>query len=223
MNKLGFIGLGIMGKPMAKNLLGAGYELTVYDIVQGAMDELVEAGAKAACCPKKVAEECPILITMLPNSPHVREVVMGESGILEGASSGHIILDMSSIAPTASQEISSACAEKGVIYLDCPVSGGEPKAVDGTLSIMCGGPSDTFEAIKPILLKMGASAVLVGDVVRFETTVTRLGRTSITMHVRVVAERGGVETHVTDAEVVYVGVDANRKPIPLVPSAPSLS
>ncbi len=164
MEHIGFIGLGIMGKPMAKNLLGAGYELTVYDVVPTAMEELKEFGANVACCPKMVAAQCSIIITMLPNSPHVREVVMGESGILSGSSTGHIILDMSSIAPAASQEISVACVEKGVIYLDCPVSGGEPKAIDGTLSIMCGGPSDTFESIKPILLKMGASAVLVGDV-----------------------------------------------------------
>ena len=168
--KLGFIGLGIMGKPMAKNLLKAGYELVVYDIVPENVAEVVAAGATAATSSKEVASLCPLVITMLPNSPHVKAVVLGDDGILAGAEEGTIIVDMSSIAPSASQELAKACAEKGVKLLDAPVSGGEPKAIDGTLSIMVGGEEAVFEEVKEILLKMGASAVLCGDVGAGNTT-----------------------------------------------------
>ncbi len=137
--KIGFIGLGIMGKPMAKNLLKAGHELIVYDIIPANVDELIKAGAKAAPASKDVAEACNLIITMLPNSPHVKAAVLGENGVLCGAKPGSILIDMSSIAPLASQEICAACAEKGVKMIDAPVSGGEPKAIDGTLSIMVGG------------------------------------------------------------------------------------
>jgi len=168
--KLGFIGLGIMGKPMAKNLLKAGYELVVYDIIPENVAEVVAAGATAATSSKEVASLCPLVITMLPNSPHVRAVVLGEEGILCGAKEGTIIVDMSSIAPAASQELAKACAEKGVKLLDAPVSGGEPKAIDGTLSIMVGGDEGVFEEVKDVLLKMGASAVLCGDIGAGNTT-----------------------------------------------------
>ena len=160
--KLGFIGLGIMGKPMAKNLLKAGHELVVYDIVKENMDILVEAGARAASSSKEVAQQCGIIITMLPNSPHVKEVVCGENGILEGAKEGTIIIDMSSIAPSASQEIYTICKEKGVKLIDAPVSGGEPKAIDGTLSIMVGGDKEVFDKVYDILMAMGSSAVYCG-------------------------------------------------------------
>lgn len=169
--KIGFIGLGIMGKPMAKNLLKAGHELVVYDIIQENVDELVNAGAKALANAKSIAEECSIIITMLPNSPHVKTVVMGENGVLEGAKAGTILIDMSSIAPLASQEIAKACADKGVKMIDAPVSGGEPKAIEGTLSIMVGGDKLIFEQVKEdILLKLGASAVHCGDVGAGNTT-----------------------------------------------------
>jgi len=164
MQKLGFIGLGIMGKPMAKNLLKAGYELVVYDINEAAVKELVESGAEAGASSKDVAEKSEVIITMLPNSPEVREVVLGKDGIIEGAKPGTIVIDMSSISPIASQEIAAELAKREVIMLDAPVSGGEPKAIDGTLAIMVGGPKDTFEKVKEILLHMGASAVLVGDI-----------------------------------------------------------
>ena len=169
--KLGFIGLGIMGKPMAKNLLKAGHELLVYDIVRESVDEIVAAGASAADSSKAVARDCPIVITMLPNSPHVKTVVLGANGVLEGAKPGLIIIDMSSIAPGASQEIEKACALKGVKMIDAPVSGGEPKAIDGTLSIMVGGEKDVFEQVRDdILLKMGASAVYCGAIGAGNTT-----------------------------------------------------
>lgn len=168
--KIGFIGLGIMGKPMAKNLLKAGHELIVYDINKPNMEDVVAAGAKAGDSAKQIAGECPVIITMLPNSPHVKAVVCGENGILDSAKSGSILIDMSSIAPLASQEIEKECAKKGVKMIDAPVSGGEPKAVDGTLSIMAGGDKAVFEEVKGILLAMGASAVHCGDIGAGNTT-----------------------------------------------------
>ncbi|WP_069999399.1 2-hydroxy-3-oxopropionate reductase [Cellulosilyticum sp. I15G10I2] len=161
--KVGFIGLGIMGNPMAKNLLSAGYEVVVYDVIKENVDKLLEAGTKAGVSSKAVAEECKIIITMLPNSPHVKTVIMGEEGVLEGAKEGTIIIDMSSIAPLASQELYKACTEKGVKMIDAPVSGGEPKAIDGTLSIMVGGDKEVFDEVYDILMVMGASAVYCGE------------------------------------------------------------
>lgn len=160
---IGFIGIGIMGRPMAKNLIKASYALTVYDKF-APTDDLVALGAVAAKSNKDVAAQSDIIITMLPNSPHVKEAVMGENGVLEGARPGAILVDMSSIAPSASQEICAAAKAKGVTMLDAPVSGGEPKAIDGTLAIMVGGDKKTFETVKPILEKMGSSVVLVGDI-----------------------------------------------------------
>jgi 2-hydroxy-3-oxopropionate reductase len=162
--KIGFIGLGIMGKPMSKNLLKAGYKLVVYDIVQEAVKEVVAAGAEAGVSPKDVASKTDIVITMLPNSPHVKTVILGKDGVIEGVQKGKIVVDMSSIAPAVSQEVGKALAEKGVEFLDAPVSGGEPKAIDGTLAIMVGGKEEVFNKVKDILLKMGSSAVLCGDI-----------------------------------------------------------
>jgi 2-hydroxy-3-oxopropionate reductase len=164
MEKIGFIGLGIMGNPMAKNLLKAGYSLTVYDIVPEKIDDVVAAGATAGSSSKDVAEKSEIVITMLPNSPEVKEAVLGADGVLDGAKPGTILVDMSSIAPLASKEVSERAGEKGVVMLDAPVSGGEPKAVEGTLAIMVGGPAKTFEKVKDILGIMGASVTLVGDI-----------------------------------------------------------
>lgn len=168
--KIGFIGLGIMGKPMVKNLIKAGHEVVVYDIMQKNMDDVTAAGAVAAESAKDAAGKCNLIITMLPNSPHVKSVVLGENGILEGAKSGAILVDMSSIAPLASQEICKACAVKGIEMLDAPVSGGEPKAVDGTLSIMVGGKKEVFDEVYDILMVMGSSAVHCGDIGAGNTT-----------------------------------------------------
>ncbi len=168
--KLGFIGLGIMGKPMVKNLLKAGHEVIVYDVIQSNMDQAVAEGADPANSSKEVAEQCKLIITMLPNSPHVKSVVMGENGVLDGAQPGTILIDMSSIAPQASQEICKACGEKGVKMIDAPVSGGEPKAVDGTLSIMVGGDEEVFKEVYDILMVMGGSAVHCGDIGAGNTT-----------------------------------------------------
>lgn len=162
--KLGLIGLGIMGKPMAKNLLKAGYDLTVFDLNKAAVDEVVAAGGKSAANARDLAAHADLIMTMLPNSPHVKQVVMGEGGVLETARKGSILVDMSSINPIASREIAAAALEKGVEMLDAPVSGGEPKAIDGTLSFMVGGKQEVFDKVKPILEKMGASVVLCGDI-----------------------------------------------------------
>ena len=162
--KIGFIGLGIMGKPMSKNLLKAGHEVIVCDVVRAAVDELVAAGAKAAASPRDIAPQVELVITMLPNSPEVKQVVLGKDGILESAKAGLIVADMSSIAPLASREVAAKLAEKGVEMLDAPVSGGQPKAIDGTLSVMVGGKKEVFDRCLPVFKAMAASVVRVGDI-----------------------------------------------------------
>jgi len=162
--KTGFIGLGIMGKPMAGNLLRAGYQLVVCNRSQGVVQELVAAGAEAASSPREVGARCGVIVTMLPNSPHVKEVVLGPNGILEGAKPGTVIVDMSSISPVAAREIAAKVAEKGIEMLDAPVSGGEPKAIDGTLSIMVGGKQEIFNRCFELLSTLGTSVVHCGDI-----------------------------------------------------------
>ncbi len=162
--KIGFIGLGIMGKPMSKNLLKAGYELVVFDLVKDAVAEVVAAGAKAAITPKEVAQQTDFIITMLPNSPHVKQVILGPNGVIEGVRRGSIVADMSSIAPLVSREVAAKLVEKGIEMLDAPVSGGEPKAIEGTLSVMVGGKKEVFDKAYAILKAMAASVVLTGDV-----------------------------------------------------------
>lgn len=162
--KIGFIGLGVMGKPMSLNLIKAGYSVMVFDINQKSVEELVLAGAEQGTSPKNIGEQCEIIFTMLPNSPQVEEVITGENGVLDGAKPGSIIIDMSSISPITAKKVSEIAASKKVEMLDAPVSGGEPKAKDGTLSIMVGGKQNVFESVKEILLSMGASAILIGEI-----------------------------------------------------------
>jgi len=162
--KIGFIGLGIMGKPMSKNLIKAGYDLIVVDKNQSAVDEVVAAGAKSAATAKAAAQAADIIITMLPNSPHVKEVVLGENGVLEGAKKGAAFIDMSSIAPLVSRELAAKLAEKGVEMLDAPVSGGEPKAIDGTMSVMVGGKQEVFDKCYPVMKAMAGSVVRTGEI-----------------------------------------------------------
>ncbi|MGB8992855.1 MAG: 2-hydroxy-3-oxopropionate reductase [Desulfobaccales bacterium] len=164
MAKIGFIGLGIMGKPMSKNLIKAGYQLVVFNRSKAAVDELVAAGAEASEGPKALAEHVDIIITMLPDSPQVKEVVLGEGGVIEGAQKGAVVIDMSSIAPLVSREIAAKLNEKGIAMLDAPVSGGEPKAIDGTLSVMVGGRQEVFDRCYPVLKAMASSIVLTGDI-----------------------------------------------------------
>ncbi len=170
MKKIGFIGLGIMGKPMAMNLIKAGFALTVYDIRPEPVKEVVAAGAKEGKSSKDVAAQSEAVITMLPNSPDVKKAVLGENGVLAGARAGMILIDMSSIAPLVSKEVAAEARKIDVEMLDAPVSGGEPKAKDGTLSIMVGGKKEVFEQVEEILKVMGASAVLVGDIGSGNTT-----------------------------------------------------
>jgi 2-hydroxy-3-oxopropionate reductase len=162
LKRIGFIGLGLMGRPMALNLLKAGYELTVYDRNEEKVASLVEAGAAGAETPQAVARASEVIITMLPNSPHVREVVFGENGLYPELRSGQYFLDMSSISPITAKEIAEKLREKGVAALDAPVSGGVEKAQAGTLACMVGGTEEAFAAVKDVLGAMAASAVLVG-------------------------------------------------------------
>lgn len=167
--KIGLIGLGIMGKPMAKNLLKAGYDLTVSDLNQASVDEIVAAGAKAATN-AEIGETCDVVLTMVPNSPQVKAVMLGEDGVAAHMKPGSVFIDMSSINPVASKEIAAELAKRGIEMLDAPVSGGEPKAIDGTLSFMVGGKQEIFDQYKELLGAMGASVVRCGDVGAGNTT-----------------------------------------------------
>ncbi|NOU95886.1 2-hydroxy-3-oxopropionate reductase [Paenibacillus sp. LMG 31456] len=161
--KVGFIGLGIMGKPMSINLLKAGYELVVLDTSKNS-SELAASGAQTASTPRALAQQVDVIITMLPNSPEVNNVVLGPNGVIEGAKSGSVVIDMSSIAPLTSQEIARKLAEKGIEMLDAPVSGGEPKAIEGTLSVMVGGKKEVFDKCCNVLKAMAASVIHTGDI-----------------------------------------------------------
>ncbi len=162
--KVGFIGLGIMGKPMAKNLLKAGYNLVVHNRSRNVVKEFVSLGAEEAHTPAEVAQRSSVIITMLPDSPDVELVALGEDGIIQGAKSGTYYIDMSSISPVVIRRISEEMASRGVHVLDAPVSGGEKGAVDGTLAIMVGGNREDFEYVKPLLEVMGSKVTYVGSV-----------------------------------------------------------
>lgn len=161
--KIGFIGLGIMGRPMAKNLLKAGHELVVFDFNKDAVADVVSCGAVSAASGKDVAAQVGVVITMVPNSPHVRAAVLGENGVAEGAKPGTVLIDMSSIDPTESKAIGKELEKFGVDMLDAPVSGGEPKAIDGTLSVMVGGKKELFDKYYDMLMVMAGSVVYVGE------------------------------------------------------------
>lgn len=162
--KIGFIGLGIMGKPMAKNLLKAGYALTVFDVVGDRVEELVLDGARAGGSSYEVASVTDNIITMLPDSADSERAILGTNGVLAGARPGSVVIDMSSIAPSMSQKIAAECAKKGVEMLDAPVSGGEPGAINATLAIMVGGKQEVFDRCQALLKVMGKNVVLTGDV-----------------------------------------------------------
>ena len=167
--KIGFIGLGIMGKPMAKNLLKAGYEVWVHNRSRAAMDELAACGAHPGSR-QELGQNCDVIITMLPNGPQVHEVMLGADAVASYMHAGQIFVDCSSISPVVSNEIAAKLAEKDIEMLDAPVSGGEPKAIDGTLSFMVGGKQAVFDRCRDMLLTMGASAVRCGDVGAGNTT-----------------------------------------------------
>lgn len=161
---VGFIGLGIMGRPMAKNLIKAGYNVYCYDVVEANVRDVADAGGIACQSVAQVCASCEQVITMLPNSPHVKSVVCDKDGILDSARPGTLLIDMSSIAPGVSKELSALLAAKGIHMMDAPVSGGEPKAVDGSLAIMVGGEEADFERALPLFRVMGATYSLIGGI-----------------------------------------------------------
>ncbi|MCI0475803.1 MAG: 2-hydroxy-3-oxopropionate reductase [Anaerolineales bacterium] len=161
--RIGFIGLGIMGKPMAQHLLNAGFPLTVLDLSQSAVDELIAAGARAGTSPKNVAAQSDVIITMLPDSPQVEEVILGKDGVLEGLRAGALVIDMSTILPSVARRVAQAVRAQGADALDAPVSGGEVGAKNATLTIMVGGAQAAFDRAKPIFEKMGKNITLVGE------------------------------------------------------------
>lgn len=161
--KIGFIGLGIMGKPMARNLINGGYQLVVHDVNRGAVEELVASGAEEAFSPKEASESADAIITMLPDDHIVEQVVTGKGGVVEGINKGSILVDMSTISPTTARRIAEKLEINGMEMLDAPVSGGEVGAIEGTLSIMVGGKQETFERVLPALQKMGRNVNYIGD------------------------------------------------------------
>lgn len=195
-----------MGKPMALNLVKAGFSLMVSDINPEPEKILIAAGALKGNSPRQIGESCELIFTMLPNSPEVGEVIGGNNGVLEGAKPGSTIVDMSSIDPMVAISLSEMAASKGVDMLDAPVSGGEPKAIDGTLSIMAGGKEEVFARVEPILMKMGASAVLIGDIgsgniCKLANQIMVAGHLASMSEAMVFAEKAGV-----DAEKVFQAI-----------------
>ena len=170
MATLGFVGLGIMGRPMLNNLLKAGHKVVAYTRNAEILDACVSGGAERAASNKEVGERASIIFTMLPDGPEVEAVVLGAGGVLEGCKPGSLIIDMSSINPLVSQKIAAACAAKGVDFADAPVSGGEPKAIEGTLAIMVGASAEVFAKAEPLLKCMGSSVTLTGPVGAGNTT-----------------------------------------------------
>jgi len=199
MQKVGFIGLGAMGRPMAKNLLKKGFPLTVFDIVTERMEPLKAAGAEAAASCKEVAEKCPLVITILPASAHVREAVLGKGGVAEGIGRGSVLIDMSTIDPITTRDIARILEEKGAEMLDAPVARGVPAAVAGTLVIYVGGKKEVFDRHRPILAAMGTDIYHVGDIGSGEV-------------VKIVNNLMVAVTTCALAEALVLGVKAGVKP-----------
>ena len=206
--KIGFVGLGIMGRPMCKNLLKAGYEVTAFDpYAEEALNDVVSCGAHRGASNADVASRSDVVIVMVPNSPHVRAAVLGKDGVLEGAKEGLDIIDMSSIAPLESKAIAEACAEHGLHMMDAPVSGGEPKAIDGTLSVMCGGPKALFDKYYDVLKVMGASVVHCGDVNGAGNTVKLANQIIVAVNIAACAEAYSLSTMAgVDPEKVFAAI-----------------
>jgi len=197
--QIGFIGLGVMGQPMALNLMKAGYSLMVFDVRPQAIENLTAEGAIKGTSPAHIGRSCDVIFTMLPDSPQVEEVVRGNEGILKEAAEGTIVVDMSSIAPAMAIALSETASARGIHLLDAPVSGGEPKAKDGTLSIMVGGEEGIFKKVEPLLLIMGASAMYMGAI--GSGNITKLAnQIMVALHLAAVseamvfAEKAGVDT-----------------------------
>ena len=199
MEKIGFIGLGAMGGPMAKNLVKKGFSLTVFDIVAERMEPLKAAGAEAAASCKEVAEKCPVIITILPASIHVREAVLGKRGVAEGIQRGSVLIDMSTIDPLTTMDIAKILKEKGAEMLDAPVARAAPGAAAGTRVIFTGGKKEVFERHRPILAAMGTDIYHVGDIGSGEV-------------VKIVNNLMVAVTTCALAEAMVLGVKAGVKP-----------
>ena len=199
MEKIGFIGLGAMGGPMAKNLVKKGFSLTVFDIVAERMGPLKASGAETAASCKEVAEKCPVVITMLPASAHVREAVLGKGGVAEGIQRGSVLIDMSTIDPITTRDIARALQERRAEMLDAPVARGVPAAVAGTLVIYVGGEKEVFNRYRPILAAMGTDIYHVGDIGSGEV-------------VKIVNNLMVAVTTCALAEAMVLGVKAGVKP-----------
>ena len=199
--EIGFVGLGIMGKPMARNLMKADYNVTVYDIVAEAVEELASDGATPASSAAEVASKVPLIITMVPDSPQSEAAIMGPGGVLEGASKGDTVIDMSSIAPSSSQKIASACEALGVNFLDAPVSGGETGAIEGTLAVMVGGQKEIFDSNFDMLSTMSGSIVLcggygAGNTTKLANQIIVAGNIAALGEAMVLARKSGIDPQV---------------------------
>jgi 2-hydroxy-3-oxopropionate reductase len=214
MQKIGFIGLGIMGSHMAANLIRAGHDVTGYDVVAASVDKLLQAGGKPAPDIAEAVAGAEVIITMLPDSPQVSEVVLGAGGVLESAAAGVLLIDMSSIAPETSLAVAAAGAEHGVRVLDAPVSGGEQGAIKASLSIMVGGDTADFDAAKPIFEDLGRTIVHVGghgagQTVKAANQLLVAGIISLVSEAIVLLEASGVDAE-RGLEVLAGGLAGNR-------------
>jgi len=204
--EIGFVGLGIMGKPMVRNLLKANYSVTVYDIVAESVEELASEGAKPVSSAAAAAAAAAIIITMVPDSPQSEAAIMGPAGVLEGTSTGDTVIDMSSIAPASSQKIAEACEAAGVKFLDAPVSGGETGAIEGTLAVMVGGKQEVFDANYDMLTAMSGSIVLcggygAGNITKLANQIIVAGNIAALGEAMVFARKSGI-----DPKVVYEAI-----------------
>jgi 2-hydroxy-3-oxopropionate reductase len=212
--KVGFIGLGIMGKPMARNLMEAEYELTVHNRSPEKAEELGEEGAAVAGSPREVAQKSDVIITMLPDSPQVEEVVAGEDGVLEGIKEGSLLVDMSTISPVVTEELAEKLKERGTSMLDAPVSGGDIGAIEGTLSIMVGGDQEDFQRAKPLFEVMGKTITHVGpsgsgQVVKAANQIVVALTIEAVSEALVLGSKGGVAPE-TILDVLSGGLAANK-------------
>jgi len=196
--KVGFIGLGIMGMPMARNLIKAGFEVIVYNRTTSKAEQMVSEGAKKAGSPKEVAEESPVVITIVSDTPDVESVILGENGVIEGIKLDSVVIDMSTISPQATQKIAIRLSEKKAYMLDAPVSGGEQGAINGTLSIMVGGDAKIFDRCRPILEAMGKSIIHVGangmgQTVKLMNQILVAGTLNAVVEALIFAQKSGVD------------------------------
>jgi len=196
--RVGFIGLGIMGMPMARNLIKAGFEVVVYNRTASKAEQMVSEGAKKADSPKELAEESPVVITIVSDTPDVESVILGKNGIIEGIKADSVVIDMSTISPQATQKIATRLREKGVHMLDAPVSGGEQGAVNGTLSIMVGGDAKIFKRCQPILEAMGKNIIHVGangmgQTVQLVNQILVAGTLNAVVEALIFAQKSGVD------------------------------